>query len=196
MEQHGITEPIDFIGHSYGSFVINYVVQTSPEIIRKIALIDPVALTIILPKSPYELMYRAPVQFADHLLNYFVRSDLNISHMLKRHFCWYNGAIPFHEIPPHIQTIIGIATDDILIDFDTLNYLLDTVSSTASDHSDRTETEPETRIPQFRKIIWDGLRHGDAIYNENSMKDIIHSLDSEWTPCTQNKPEHPDHTMG
>lgn len=79
-----------FIGHSFGSCVMSYVLK-SPEGRKRVAaatFIDPVTFLLCRPDVAYNFMYRRPSTATQLLIKYFLSQELYIAHSLSRHFFW------------------------------------------------------------------------------------------------------------
>ncbi len=86
--------PIHLVGHSYGGFIAAYLAFKSPELIKKLVLIEPGILTLLVkdPKSPAQLLsllVRSPStalsagsftrKFINPMLEAYHRGDLDLA---------------------------------------------------------------------------------------------------------------------
>jgi hypothetical protein len=176
-KEHKISKAA-FVCHSWGTFLLNWVLKLSPNIVEHISLIDPMSLIIVLPETTYTILYKPSVSLADKLLYYFVRKDLTISYILHRHFAWYNMYLDFAEIPVDIGVTIGIAAEDEMLSLDAINKL--------SDHYTKKRNELRSSntniyVAPMKKLVWDNLGHSEAIVNDDCIKSIVDLIgDSEY----------------
>lgn len=118
-------EQITVCGHSWGTFWAGWVVRIVPELINHMVLVDPVCLTIFFPESTYTLLYKPSVSLNDYLVEYFVRGDLSISYVVRRHFIWYNSVLGLDEIPHNMNTTFVLSSDDKLVPFSIVSKMID-----------------------------------------------------------------------
>ena len=159
-----------FVCHSWGTFVFNWILKLSPNIVEHVSFIDPMSLIIVLPESTYTLVYKPSVSFADKLLYYFVRNDLTISYTLRRHFAWYNMYLDFAEIPVDVGVTIGIAGKDELLSLDAINKLSDYY---INKRNTLRRSNSNIYVAPMKKLIWDDLGHSEAVTDDDCIKSIV-----------------------
>ncbi|MBI3022768.1 MAG: alpha/beta hydrolase [Thaumarchaeota archaeon] len=86
--------PVHLIGHSYGGFIAAYLAAKSPELIKKLVLVEPGILTLLVkdPKNPAQLLsllIRSPStalsagsftrKFINPMLDAYHRGDLDLA---------------------------------------------------------------------------------------------------------------------
>jgi pimeloyl-ACP methyl ester carboxylesterase len=92
--KQAVSPPVHLIGHSYGGFIAAYLALKSPELIRKLVLIEPGITTLLVkdPKNSAELLsllIRSPStalaagsytrKFYNPMLNAYHRGDLDLA---------------------------------------------------------------------------------------------------------------------
>ena len=166
-------EKINVIGHSWGTFLCNWIVRLSPHIIHHLTLIEPTSITTCFPEQTYTLLYKPPETITDYLLYYFVRNDLNISHTLVRNFAWYNMYLDIDDIPLDIEITIIISTNDNMVNFSVMNPLADYYIRKRQQLQATDET-----IRPIHKYINQDLLHGECMYDKNCTQAIVDFMKS------------------
>mmetsp|Transcript_30030 Transcript_30030/g.69170 ORF Transcript_30030/g.69170 Transcript_30030/m.69170 type:complete len:625 (-) Transcript_30030:59-1933(-) len=77
-----------FVGHSFGSLLVAWMVLQEPAMVSMATFIDPVCFLLVKPDVCYNFMYRAPETPTQLLTHYFVARELYIAHSLSRNFFW------------------------------------------------------------------------------------------------------------
>jgi len=111
LKAHGHDKAI-FLAHSYGTFVMSWVLQFRREIVAKTVLLDPVALLLAQPDVAYNFLYRHPDNPMLKVVANFVRWELFAAHVLMRHFYWQYNVIWKEDLPPDSLVVMS-SHDDI-----------------------------------------------------------------------------------
>ena len=95
-----------FMGHSFGSICVTWIIKHRPHCVLSVVLLDPVCFLLFLPDVCQNFVYRQPTIMGSSLMqwvvHYFAKRELNIAHTLSRHFWWYRNilwAICLHPLP-------------------------------------------------------------------------------------------------
>ena len=69
-----------FIGHSFGSIVVSWLVNNVPECVGSILLLDPVSVMLQEPDVAHNFLYRSPDQgsMIQAFFKYFVATELHV----------------------------------------------------------------------------------------------------------------------
>eukprot|EP00438_Fugacium_kawagutii_P017894 Skav201911 [mRNA] locus=scaffold3992:132879:134219:+ [translate_table: standard] len=111
LKQHGHDQAI-FIAHSYGTFVMSWVLQFKRHIVARNVLIDPVALLLAQPDVAYNFLYRHPDNPMLKIVANFVRWELFSAHVLMRHFYWHHNVLWKEDLPADSLVVMS-SHDDI-----------------------------------------------------------------------------------
>ncbi|CAJ1356493.1 unnamed protein product [Effrenium voratum] len=111
LKAHGHEQAI-FIAHSYGTFVMSWVLHFRKEIVARTALLDPVSLHLAQPDVAYNFLYRHPDNPMLKMVAHFVRWELFSAHVLMRHFYWHHNVLWKEELPPNSLVVLA-SHDDI-----------------------------------------------------------------------------------
>jgi len=171
MGRHNIKK-VAIIAHSWGTFIAGWIVRLNPEFVCHLSLIDPIALTVVLPETTYALLYEPPNTLMKYLMFYFVRNDLNLSYTLRRYFAWYNAALRLDDVPAHIGVFVCIATNDELLRAATVYELC----GLANEKRQALSLSATGKVESVKRILWNNCMHGDAIVNKACIKDIKNAI--------------------
>ncbi|KAF8165274.1 hypothetical protein B0H34DRAFT_649014 [Crassisporium funariophilum] len=93
--QRGVT----LLSHSNGSYTHAWMLKGYPEIIARSCFVDPVTFCSWEGDVCYNFFYRPAKTGIELLMRYFVASEIGVSNLLQRHFCWTSNSLWFEEIP-------------------------------------------------------------------------------------------------
>ena len=109
LSAHGHADA-DWVAHSFGSFVVAWVVYYRRSIINRLALVDPTCFLLSNPAMAHTVMYRARPALVDAIMLY-LRTEPRIARTMRRHFCWIQNSIRADELPP--ATLVILAERDV-----------------------------------------------------------------------------------
>lgn len=82
-----------FIGHSFGTLPLAWMVRLAPSQVSMATFLDPVCFLIIKPDVCYNFIYRRPETPAQMLTQFFAARELYIANSLSRNFFWFNNLL-------------------------------------------------------------------------------------------------------
>lgn len=82
-----------FVGHSFGSVVVSWMVRSAPAMVKTATFIDPVCFLLIKPDVCYNFVYRKPKTPTQLVLSYFGSRDLYIAYSIMRNFFWNQNVL-------------------------------------------------------------------------------------------------------
>ncbi|CAF0744352.1 unnamed protein product [Rotaria sordida] len=145
-----------FIGHSYGTACLSWIVQKCPQYISRLIFLDPICFALFEPYVVYNFVYRTPYKLAHLYMYYFVCRELGISYVVSRHFWWTQNNLYIEQIPScsnkKLPTYIFLSGHDCIINANLVrDYLI-------NNHMD---------------YYWaPNLSHGSFMHDYNSWKKI------------------------
>ena len=94
-----------FIGHSFGSIVMTWLVVNDPQIVGSMLLLDPVSVMLQEPDIAHNFLYREPEQgsVVQAFFKYFVATELHIANTLHRHFWWFENVLWLDDLPERLR---------------------------------------------------------------------------------------------
>ncbi|CAF1372936.1 unnamed protein product, partial [Adineta ricciae] len=87
-----------FIGHSYGTACLSWIVQKCPQYISRLIFLDPICFSLFEPYVIYNFVYRKPYKLGHLYMYYFVCRELGISYVISRHFWWTQNNLFLEQI--------------------------------------------------------------------------------------------------
>lgn len=82
-----------FVGHSFGTILMSWILQRAPSMVSFATFIDPVCFLLVKPDVCYNFVYRPPSSPTQLLLSYFGARELFLAHSLSRNFFWSENII-------------------------------------------------------------------------------------------------------
>mmetsp|Transcript_3169 Transcript_3169/g.7425 ORF Transcript_3169/g.7425 Transcript_3169/m.7425 type:complete len:1296 (-) Transcript_3169:261-4148(-) len=114
-----------FIGHSFGTFVMSWVIRRRPDLVAYATFVDPVCFRLFSPDLAYNMVYREPPTWIQAGIQYGVARELHVAQSLRRRLFWQqwilwpeklkfptnvvlsglDSMIPAHSIRTHLVAI-------------------------------------------------------------------------------------------
>jgi pimeloyl-ACP methyl ester carboxylesterase len=113
LQAHG-HESACFMGHSYGTAVLTWVIRNRRELVTKAVFLDPICFMLAQPDVAFNFLYRAPANLMMTLAVYLVRRELFTGNVLMRHFYWQHNNIWPDELPD--ECVVVLSGMDNIID--------------------------------------------------------------------------------
>jgi len=88
-----------FVGHSYGTVTLSWILGQHPDLVDSAVFIDPVCFELSEPDIIYNFFYRSPRALAEIFTWYFVRVELGIAYFIGRHFWWFENILFAEQLP-------------------------------------------------------------------------------------------------
>ena len=104
-----------FVGHSFGSATVAWMVKRAPSRVLAATFMDPVCFMLAKPDVSYNFMYRKASSPSQLLLHYFVSKELYISHSIARNFFWYQCILWPEEIPQGAPALVVLSGKDSIV---------------------------------------------------------------------------------
>ncbi|CAD7952106.1 unnamed protein product [Amoebophrya sp. A120] len=77
-----------FIGHSFGTFVMAWMIRRRPHLVAYATLIDPVCFRLFSPDIAYNMVYREPKTWIQTAIQYFVAKEIHVAQSMARRMVW------------------------------------------------------------------------------------------------------------
>eukprot|EP00756_Hemistasia_phaeocysticola_P054395 Hpha_TRINITY_DN30323_c0_g1::TRINITY_DN30323_c0_g1_i1::g.146934::m.146934 len=98
-----------FIGHSYGSVRVAWVLRRQPALVRSAVLVDPVSCSVFLPEIASGAIYRDVKP-----RHQFLRREMGTIRVMSRHFWWYRNWQNEDLLPAGRSLLVLGGNDDLL----------------------------------------------------------------------------------
>lgn len=161
-----------FVGHSYGSILLSWMVQHAPDRVASVVFIDPVVIMLNLKSTLYNFLYKHAGEGGK--ISDLVGSELYLNHALRRHFWWYRNIIwaqDMHNegIP---STVIVSEKDEIV------------PSAEVAQHIERFNAEMKGDSLVKHHIIINGT-HGDMLFDMAIQEDVFRIVSANWAEANE-----------
>ena len=156
-------ESAHFIGHSFGSCVMSFVLKSpqGSKYVGAATFIDPVTFLLCKPDVAYNFVYRKPTTATQLLIKFFISQELYIAHSLGRHFFWKECVLWEEQLisPTHI-----------------ILSKLDSIVPSPSVHDYLKKVQP--RVPNLKEVLmFDDIGHAESfLVNSKRRIEILQSV--------------------
>mmetsp|Transcript_63000 Transcript_63000/g.130931 ORF Transcript_63000/g.130931 Transcript_63000/m.130931 type:complete len:606 (+) Transcript_63000:154-1971(+) len=102
-----------FMGHSYGSVMLSWMLQHMPARVAGLVFIDPIVLMLNLKNTLYNFLYR---QGDANKISYLVGTELFVNYALRRNFWWYNKIVWAQDMhAANIRSLVCLSDQDEIV---------------------------------------------------------------------------------
>ena len=165
-------ESATFVGHSYGSILLSWMVQHAPERVASVCFIDPVVIMLNLKSTLYNFLYKHAAE--DGKISDLVGSELFLNHALRRHFWWYRNIIWAQDM--HRE---GIPSSVIVSEKDEI-----VPSAEVALHIERFNEEMKGDSLVSYYMIQNGT-HGDMLFDDSIQEEVLSVLSANWEEANE-----------
>jgi len=88
-----------FLGHSYGTVFISWILQEAPRCVDRVIFIDPVCFELNEPDIIFNFVYQLPHSVGQLFMWFFVCREPGIAHVIARHFWWFQNILFASQLP-------------------------------------------------------------------------------------------------
>lgn len=108
-----------FIGHSFGTVVLAWMVRRAKERVQCCTFIDPIVFLMYKPTLLYNFFFRTPSNATQQLVRDFIAKELFICHSVQRSWFWHESLLEFHDLRD-IHAVVVLSAQDCLIPVDAI----------------------------------------------------------------------------
>ncbi|EGF98379.1 uncharacterized protein MELLADRAFT_123536 [Melampsora larici-populina 98AG31] len=164
----------ELLGHSNGTMIAAWLINSMPNLIKRVCLIDPVCFCLWEGNVCHNFLYAEPRPGFERLLRYFVATELGIAKYLHRHFDWAANILWVDEIPnfqdPKKCKVFLAGKDVILNPMRIRRYLTE---------SGMAENQYVNDTKGGLTVVWDDA-HGQIMVEDGpAFKELINWLESD-----------------
>lgn len=107
----------NFVGHSYGTFCVSWMVKWYPELVASVGLIDPTSVLLHSTDVLVNILYHQPLPNSiEYTLDYIMRAEVSLQHNLRRQFYWFQNILFLEEIATaQVPTFVCLSDTDQLV---------------------------------------------------------------------------------
>lgn len=160
-----------FVAHSYGTFVMSWIIRYRRDIVGKTILLDPVSFLLAQPDVAYNFLYRDPHNPVTVFIANFVRWELFSANVLMRHFYWHENVLWSEDLPEN--SVVVLASNDDIIDAKKIRYYLEERQREGVNAKIFRKTDE----PDSLKLLWlEGFYHGGILLSRAAQLQIVECL--------------------
>jgi pimeloyl-ACP methyl ester carboxylesterase len=194
LANHGFAQAT-FMGHSFGTFWMSYMVKYGQAMIAGLVFIDPVCFCLYDSLLTQRTVYNPPDPGDS---GYLVKTDMMVNWSIQRNFSWVQGNLFVEDIPDDIPVAVFISGNDrvapchIQKDYlqthrdckvQSLEHYYYTTKTTADaifNVHDKTRTNANPWETQDLSVmIFDGYDHGLwLLHPSQTMPPIVHAMEA------------------
>jgi len=100
---HGFTRAT-FVGHSYGTTWMSYMLHVAPNTVESVVFLDPICFCLYIPTLTKNFVYRQP---DPNTISYCIRTDVIINWTIQRNFPWAKITLFAEEIPKNVPCVVS-----------------------------------------------------------------------------------------
>ncbi|KAH9256010.1 hypothetical protein BASA81_005786 [Batrachochytrium salamandrivorans] len=115
-----------FVGHSYGTFCVSWMVKLYPELVASVGLIDPASVLLHSTDVLVNILYHQPLpNSVEYTLDYIMRAEVSLQHNLRRQFYWFQNILFLEEIATaQVPTFVCLSDTDQLVPIDEIKQYI------------------------------------------------------------------------
>eukprot|EP00978_Attheya_sp_CCMP212_P008725 scaffold20492_cov56-Attheya_sp.AAC.2 len=179
----GRNEPVKatFIGHSYGTVVLSWMVQSCPERVANCIFMDPICFQLHLKK----ILYNFHMQRVDSRLGHQWSSPLSVGSLINlagtemhtnnamlRHFWWTSNALwPQDLVDRGISASIILSENDEIVPSSDVERLVSEFNRKHESYTGAKMSEHQT-FPFVNVNVLEGALHGEVALDENHRQGV------------------------
>lgn len=99
-----------FVGHSYGTSWLSYMIKYSPNVIAAALFLDPICFCLHMPRLTKQFVYHRPDPGS---ISYIVRTDVTVNWTIQRSFPWARIILFTEDI--HVPCAVFLSEHDQLV---------------------------------------------------------------------------------
>jgi len=174
LDQWGF-EAATFVGHSYGSVMLSWMVQHAPDRVASVVFIDPIVIMLNLKSTLYNFLYK---HSTNGKISDLVGSELFLNHALRRHFWWYRNIIWAQDMHHQgIPSMVIVSENDEIVP-----------SAEVAQHVEAfDEGIGGTSLVKHHMI--EGGSHGDMLFDEDVQDRVLSLVTRTWEEADKARAE-------
>mmetsp|Transcript_52378 Transcript_52378/g.71508 ORF Transcript_52378/g.71508 Transcript_52378/m.71508 type:complete len:494 (-) Transcript_52378:183-1664(-) len=164
LAKHGIDKAC-VAGHSYGTFLVAWMVQDAPDLVAQVILIDPMCFLPI-PTVASNFLYKKPVNrlsWSQSVLHFGGATEIGVAKVLRRHFWWYDSMLWADDLDG-IPTIVHLASNDKVCNAGLIREYL---------HAHTEQRRHTTGGVPNLDVVWsEGLSHAELLFSTSQQSKL------------------------
>jgi len=164
-----------FVGHSYGSVMLSWMVQHAPERVASVVFIDPIVIMLNLKSTLYNFLYR---HSTNGKISDLVGSELFLNHALRRHFWWYRNIVWAQDMHDQgIPSMVIVSENDEIVP-----------SAEVAQHVEAFDRKMGGASLVKHTMI-EGGSHGDMLFDDDVQDRVLDLVARNWGDANRARAE-------
>eukprot|EP00960_Hanusia_phi_P076623 768588-Hanusia_phi.AAC.5 len=162
-----------WVGHSYGSVLLSWMVQHLPERVAGVGLIDPVVMMLNLKDVLYNFLYKK-TQDNDkrklgNKLGDLIGSELYLNNALRRNFWWYRNILWAQDLQKqNIPSLVCLSEHDEIVPSHAVHRHIEQHASSFGQHT------------CVKSYTMRNANHGQILFDRDLSRELAGRLSSVW----------------
>jgi len=151
-----------FIGHSFGTIVVGWMIKFSSELVAAATLIAPCPFLLPTYDLCVNFLYQKPRTFREVIFEYYVSHEATLAFYLRRNFVWHRNNLWADELE-HIPCLVILFGLDEIVPSCSVRYYLAAAKNEC----------PEMPL----EVVWlPKFTHVGLLYDPKQLKIILHHI--------------------
>lgn len=191
-----------FVGHSFGSIVLSWMVQSRPERVGNCVFMDPICFKL----HQKDTLFNFHLQRVDKRVNSsrkwtnpislgalinLAGTEMHTNNAMLRHFWWATNALWPHDLAKkEIEAFVLLSGEDDIVPSNDVASLFDLYHSKKTDsrgvetwderipslftnYSGQRKTREVRKSPLIKSHVIDGAAHGEFVFDERQKNKVV-----------------------
>jgi len=151
-----------FIGHSFGTVVVGWMIKFSRDLVAAATLIAPCPFLLCTYDLCVNFLYRKPTTIREVMFEYYVSRETNLAFYLRRNFIWHRNNLWADELREIPCLVILLGLDEIVPSCSVWYYL----AAAKNEY-------PEMPL----EVVWlPEYTHAGLLYNTKQRGEILQNI--------------------
>jgi len=161
-----------FMGHSYGSVMLSWMVQHVPSRVAGVAFIDPVVILLNLKDTLYNFLYRRE---REGKISDLVGTELYVNYALRRHFWWYRNIMFAEDMErAGVRSLVCLSEKDEIAP-----------AVAVQDHIEQHRRKVGEDKSLVRSFMMEDASHGQMLFDDNLAARLASRLSDFYEVCEE-----------
>ena len=172
----GADTTVSVVGHSFGTILAAWFLRAHPQLISHLTLLDPVSLLLGLPDVAYNFLHKDPDRFTARVIRLMASREITVSHMLHRHFWWYNNVLWLEDLPPNLNMVIGLSGQDEITNPTLIMEYVKVFQESRWDSKQELAALAKARTGEITTLYWPNKTHAAVLFDMEAQGGILKAI--------------------
>lgn len=172
----GADTAVSVVGHSFGTILAAWFLRQQPRLISHLTLLDPVSLLLGLPDVAYNFLHKDPDRFTARVIRLMASREITVSHMLHRHFWWYNNVLWLEDLPPSLSLVIGLSGQDEITNPKLIMEYVKVFQESRWDSKQELTSLTQARTGEITTLYWPNKTHAAVLFDMDAQTGILKAI--------------------